>query len=330
MLRPYTICVVATGADDGCIACILLASTMRMTARSKRNRGAWNAAVFTAALAGLVLAGVVCFSRSVAAQGDGSFEACASDMKKAPGNAFDSCGRFVQDSSTQDSENVRKAKKWLAENAPKLPFVQFLKSLSSDGNAQFVVYQPDLTIELPQTDRMARFGKLKIARSFANLTEEGMLRKAEAVYPGPNEMIRQLFGMWDGYPGGRFKEMKPIWGAVSNDEIMQTVTITASAVRYYYDVVLGAEKDPKMPSGFEATGTGLDYEAAIRYMDRYKHGEDSYEGVYVANLDLKWAFTCGGLCGIGFTRNKIVVLDRHGEVIAMYLDAPVNSEMWVS
>ena len=250
-------------------------------------------------------------------------------MKKAPGDAFDSCGQFVEH-SPGDSENLRKAKEWLQVNAPKRPFVQFLKSLSSDDKARFVVYQPDMTIELPQTDRTARFGKVKIARSFANLTEESMLRKAEAVYPGPNEMIRQLFGMWDGYPGGRFKEMKPIWGAVGNDEIMQTETITASAVRYYYDVVLAAEKDPKMPSGVEAKGTGLDYEATIRYMDRYKHGEDSYEGVYLANLDLTWAFTCGGLCGMGFTRNKIVVLDRHGEVVAMYLDAPVNSEMWVS
>jgi hypothetical protein len=301
-----------------------------MSARSKGNRGAWNAAVFTAVLAGFVLAGVVCFSRGVAAQGDGSFDACASDMKKAPGDVFESCGRFVQDSSTQDSEDVRKAKKWLAKNAPKRPFVQFLKSLSSDDNARFIVYQPDMTIELPQTDRVARFGKLKIARSYANLTEEAMLRKAEAVYPGPNDMIRQLFGEWDGYPGGRFKEMKPIWGAVGNDEIMQTDTITASAVRYYYDVVLAVEKDPKMPSGFEALATELDYQAAIHYRDRYKHAENSYEGVYVANLDLKWGFGCGATCGMGFTRNKIVVLDRHGEVIAMYLDAPVNSELWVS
>jgi hypothetical protein len=303
---------------------------MSVSARSHGDRGGWYAPGSALVLAGFLSVGVACFAGRSAAQGDGLFEACASDIEKAPGNAYDSCGRFVADSPTGDSENVRKAKKWLAENEPKRPFVQFLKSLSNDDNARFVVYPPDLTIELPQTDRKTRTGKLKISRSYANLTEEAMLRKAEAVYPGPNEMIRQLFGMWNGYPGGRFKELEPIWGALSNDEIKQTQTITARAVRYYYDIVLAAEKNPKMPSGFEAMATNLDYRAAIQYRDRYKHGEDSYEGVYIANLDLTWGFGCGGLCGMGFTRNKIVVLDRHGEVIALYLDAPVNSEVWVS
>jgi hypothetical protein len=251
-------------------------------------------------------------------------------MEKAPGDAYESCGRFVEHSATGDSGSVRKAKKWLAENAPKRPYVEFLKSLSSDDKARFVVYQPDLTIELPQTNRKTRTGKLKIARSFGNLTEEAMLRKAEAVYPPPTEMIQQLFWMGNDWAAGKSKEMEPIWGTLGNDEIFQTHTVTARAVRYYYDLVLAAEKDPKMPSGFEAKHTELEYEAGIHYLDRYRHGEDAYEGVYVANLDLTWGFTCGGLCGMGFTRNKIVVLDRHGEVIALYLDAPVNSQFWVS
>jgi hypothetical protein len=33
---------------------------------------------------------------------------------------------------------------------------------------------------------------------------------------------------------------------------------------------------------------------------------------------------------MGFTRNKLVVLDAKGNVLAMYLDAPVNSQFWVS
>jgi hypothetical protein len=288
------------------------------------------AALCTFTFVGFVSAGVVCYAQGAAAQGDGLFAACAADMKNAPGDAYDSCARFVKGTPAGGSEDVQKAKDWLEMNAPKRLFVRYLKSLSSDDKVRFVVYQPDMTIELPQADRKTRTGKLKIARSFGNLTEEAMLRKAEAVYPGPNEMTRQLFGMWDGYSSGRSKELKPIWGAPDNDEIFSTLTITASAVRYYYDIVLAAEKDPRMPSGFEAKGTELEYEATIRYMDRYKHGEDSYEGVYAANLDLTWAFTCGGLCGMGFTRNKIVVLDTHGEVVAMYLDAPINSQSWVS
>lgn len=216
-------------------------------------------------------------------------------------------------------------------NSPKRPFVRYLKSLSSDEKARFVVYQPDLTIELPQADRRTLTGKLKIARSYGNPAEETMLRKAQAVYPAPPEMIHQLFWMWRGWPSGKLNDtLEPLWGVPGDDEIMETNTVTARAVRYYYDVVLAAEKDRKMPSGVEVKATTLDYQAAIHYLDRYKHGEDSYEGVYVANLDLMWGFRCGALCGMGFTRNKIVVLDRNGEVIALYLDAPVNFESEVS
>ena len=37
-------------------------------------------------------------------------------------------------------------------------------------------------------------------------------------------------------------------------------------------------------------------------------------------FQLEWAFVCGGLCGMGFTRNKVVVLDSEEDVIAMYRD----------
>ena len=38
-------------------------------------------------------------------------------------------------------------------------------------------------------------------------------------------------------------------------------------------------------------------------------------------FQLAWAFVCGGLCGMGFARNKLVELDGEGNVIAMYRDA---------
>ena len=302
---------------------------MRSFARTPARRIPW-VALCTFTVVELVFGGAACFAQGTAAQGDDLFARCASDMEKAPGDAYESCARFVKEAPPSDSENIQKAKRWLGRNAPKLPFVNYLKSLSSDDK-QFVVYQPDLTIELPAVNRKTRTGQLKIARSYANLTEETMLRKAEAVYPAPSVMIHQLFYMWDGWPTGKLSEaLEPIWGAPGNDEIMQTETITSSAVRYYYDLVMAAEKNPKTSSGFDVWHTDLDYAAGIHYLDRYKHGEDSYEDVYVASLDLTWGFTCGGLCGMGFTRNKIVVLGRHGEVIALYLDAPVNFENWVS
>jgi hypothetical protein len=122
----------------------------------------------------------------------------------------------------------------------------------------------------------------------------------------------------------------PKWGRCGNDDIEMTDIVTASAVRYYYDLTLLAQKDPHLPSGFTARETSMKYDAGIKFFVEYLHGKDTWHGVYVADLTLKWSFICGGLCGVGFTRNKIVVLDAKGDVLAMYLDAPVNLESWVS
>ena len=72
------------------------------------------------------------------------------------------------------------------------------------------------------------------------------------------------------------------------------------------------------------------YTGEIRWLNNYSHANYKFKDVYVADLTLQWGFDCGSLCGVGFTRNKVVVLDGQGKVLAMYLDAPVNNQSWVS
>lgn len=71
----------------------------------------------------------------------------------------------------------------------------------------------------------------------------------------------------------------------------------------------------------------LAYDGVIRHFDRWSHPGASFEDVYVADMTLMWDFGCGGLCGGAFQRNKVVVLDRHGDVTALFLDAPMNFEI---
>src|SRR5580704_541159 len=160
--------------------------------------------------------------------------------------------------------------------------------------ASWYVYEPDLKVELPQTSEGKGPFKIQIARSFGDSKEEAMLRKAEAVYPGS--------------PGGA----APAWGALDNDNIKAARVVTASAVRYYYDLTLAARKNPHLPTGFTAVATNLKYNGVIKHFDQYSHNKDSFENVYVADLTMDWSFSCGGLCGVGFTRNKLVVLDSNG------------------
>jgi len=205
-----------------------------------------------------------------------------------------------------------------------------LQDLTTDKNALWFVYKPDMAIQLPETSDTEGPYKIQTSRSFRGLNEEEMLRKAEAVYSSPSKMVadvlRSLYAWADKPP----EEMAPIWGTPGNDSIQSADVVTARAVRYYYDLSLAAKANPRLPTGFNAAAIGLKYVGVIRHFDRYSHNGSTFENVYVSDLTLEWSFICGGLCGMGFTRNKLVVLDANGNVIAMYLDAPVNSQSWVS
>lgn len=207
-----------------------------------------------------------------------------------------------------------------------------VQALNHAGQAGWLVYRPDMEINLPETSEMNGPFKIHIARSFADPKEDALLRKAEAVY---------LRGGVHSQPMIRGNSSSPLcsqdhtatvprWGECGNADIEMTDIVTASAVRYYYDLTLLARKDPHLPSGFTALESSMKYDAGIKFFVDYSHGKDTWHRVYVADLTLKWSFMCGGLCGVGFTRNKIVVLDAKGNVLAMYLDAPANRESWVS
>ncbi|MGC1905961.1 MAG: hypothetical protein WA715_19230 [Candidatus Acidiferrum sp.] len=286
---------------------------------------------FTASLLCFVLAPVGPSLQDQAASGNDRYDVCVAKIESGPPQeAYNSCTEYLEQSPPDDSEGVPRVKTWVMLYKEIRPYMQFLQSLTSDEKGRWLLYEPDMAVELPQTSETEGRYTIHIARSFANLTEEALLRKAEAVYQGPNEMIRDALRSSGGRVDQLLREMAPIWGEPGNDNIELTTVITAGAVRYYYDLTRAARKEPRLPTGVSAQRTNLKYKAAIKYLDRYTHGKDAYDGVYVADLTLQWGFTCGGLCGMGFTRNKLVVLDGHGNVVAMYLDAPVNSESWVS
>ena len=285
-------------------------------------------ALFGASLVGLLFFSVeaASFSQDSPTVSDPAYEACSSDINHAPQDAYDSCARYVEESTSGNAENLQKAKEWLTVHAVYKPYVRYVQSLTPDDKAKFIVYEPDMTIQLPQVDEHDDFGTVKIARTYSSLTEERMLRKAEAVYPGPSEMLRMFFVNWAGWPYGQSGPMEPFWGVPEKENHDMSV-VTARAVRYYYDERQDYTRNPKLGPGVEVSRMTLSYNGVIRHFDRYAHAGASFEDVYIADMTLAWDFHCGGLCGGGFKRNKVVVLDKGGDVNALFMDAPENSEM---
>jgi len=258
------------------------------------------------------------------------YDRCMANIEKDPENAYEPCHQYLEQSPRDDEKRIGGVKEWIAKYEKVRPYVQFLQGLTAEQKAPWLIYEPDMDIDLPQTSEREGPYKIEISRSFSDSNQETMLRKAEAVYLGSGKMVGEVFEFLDYWANEPLEEMAPIWGMRGNDEIQSTQIVTARAVRYYYDLTRAVRQNPHLPSGFDAVTTNLKYAAVIRHFDRYSHSQDTYENVYVADLTLEWGFVCGGLCGMGFTRNKLVVLDSKGDVIAMYLDAPANSQSWVS
>lgn len=258
------------------------------------------------------------------------YKRCITAIQKAPQEAYMPCRQYLVQFPSDDARRIEYVKSWTANYETALPYIRFLLGLTRDQNAAWYVHEPDMDIDLPQTSEKEGPYKIEISRSFADSSEEMMLRKAEAVYPSPSKMVEDVFrslGHWEQQNPG---EMAPAWGRRGNDNIQSTDVVTARAVRYYYDLTQAARRDPHLATGFDAQYTDLQYHAVIKHVDEFVHNKDTFENVYVADLTLQWSFICGGLCGMGFTRNKLVVLDSEGNVIAMYLDSPLNSQSWVS
>jgi len=240
------------------------------------------------------------------------------------------CEDYLEKYPDDDDQHRETAGKFVRAYERVMSYEKTLQIFALSQPKVWFIYEPDLKIELPNVDASQGSYKIKIDRSFKNAAEEAMLKKAEAVY-GPQfgyiDAMRVSPESWaDSLPD----ENAPLWGSPGNDNVQVTEVITASGIKYYYDLSISSREHRQFRNVFLMSNTGLKYSASLKHYDEWEHAYTKYRDVYVADLNLEWSSSCGGLCGVGFTRNKLVVFDKKGEVVEMYLDAGVNRSMWES
>jgi hypothetical protein len=119
---------------------------------------------------------------------------CVANIRNVPLEAYSPCERYLEQtpSSDDNTPQVKYVKTWIARYEKVLPYLQFLQGLTTDKNAPWFVYEPDMVIQLPETSDTEGPYKIQISRSFRGLNEEEMLRKAEAVYSSPSKMVADV------------------------------------------------------------------------------------------------------------------------------------------
>ena len=141
---------------------------------------------------------------------------CVANIRNVPLEAYRPCKQYLEQTPTSDDNTpqVKYVKTWIARYEKVLPYLQFLQGLTADKNAPWFVYGPDMAIQLPQTSVTDGPYKIQISRSFSDLDEEEMLRKAEAVYSSPSKMVADVFRSLSYWADKPPEEMAPIWGSV--------------------------------------------------------------------------------------------------------------------
>jgi hypothetical protein len=183
-----------------------------------------------------------------------------------------------------------------------------------EKKSSWIISERDLKVELPETSEKEDNHKIEISRRFKGAFEEELLKKAEAAYPSNDEKSIDASGLSER----------------SIDNIRVAKIITASAVRYYYDLSKELRRNVNYIKGYPFERTTLKYEAEIKFQPEYTHGKEKFSNVYVAKMSLFWEAYCGLLCGGGFSRKKEVVFDANGDIVALFLDAPENMHIWES
>ena len=240
------------------------------------------------------------------------------------------CKAYLEKYTNDDYKHRQAAEKFVREYERAMAYAKALQAYALSQPGPWFIYEPDVKLELPNMKQTVGEYKIQIERQFNNAGEEAMIRKAEAVYGGQFRYIDSMRSMPESWGGSLPDEIVPLWGMVGNDNVMMTDVITASGIKYYRDLSISARERRSFRNVFQMVSTSLKYSAVVKHYDEWEHAYAKYHDIYVADLNLEWSSTCGGLCGIGFTRNKLVVFDKNGKLIEMYLDAPVNQGFWVS
>jgi hypothetical protein len=260
---------------------------------------------------------------------------CAGLIEKDPHNAYESCTAYLEKYPNDDKQLTEYAGKFVKAYKK---ISEYVKSISmndfSEQTTNWAVYNPHLLATISTEETRDPHYRILIKREYASPEEERLLAKAESVYKNPQTVEPELLRQWR-YLAEDYSilpEGEPKWWTGRSDGTFATELVTTGAVLYYYNL----SQDFRINAGrlkdgsFQFISSTLKYESSIKKMDVYERAGRSFSDVYVANMTLTWGQVCGGLCGSGFTRNKIVVMNTSGEILEMFLDDPVNRSSWVS
>ncbi len=163
-----------------------------------------------------------------------------------------------------------------------------------------------------------------IERISSGSFEAGLIETAETVYP-PRQDVIQAAGTWTEVPVSGY------WYYNSFDGVYIPYAITSDAINYYSGLI---EQFNQEPEGNFFLTADFRHQATVSFKENYQSpalnslGEplipQEYENVYVVEMKLEWEQYCGSLCAMWIDKERIVIFNKSGGLLDIFLDGPVS------
>lgn len=287
----------------------------------------------------LMTAILLCASGPVLAQEDipakhAVYALCVEHIEKDPHKAFEYCNDYLNKYPNDNKIQRDFVGKFITAYTK---ISQWAKSVPANNftekTAKWAVFSPGLMATIPVENTRASAHSIFIKREYGSPDENKLLAKAETLYKNPDGADLELLKQWryNAEPYVILPDGEPKWWSSQFNGIQAAELVSTGAVLYYYNLSQTLRNNGgKLNGNSFRFSTSLEYEASIKKMDVYERSGKSFNNVYVANMTLTWGQVCGGLCGYGFTRNKIVVMSPTGEILEMFIDDPANNRSWIA
>lgn len=167
-----------------------------------------------------------------------------------------------------------------------------------------------------------RYG-VEIVRDYENHQQAKLISLAERTQPSHDAVAAKTASEGGSSPATAAGEN--LWWYTTFDGIRIPYAVTSDALSYYTAVI-----DSFMAGDFSATNgltmkkAFLKYEAHVQEQAEYPLGGDTLTGVSVVHMTLSWSQYCGPECAMAFFKERTVIFDQHGDIIAVLDDGETD------
>ncbi len=156
--------------------------------------------------------------------------------------------------------------------------------------------------------------------------DAALIATAESVYPARDDVLAEAETGWFGSDPATLPE-GDLWWYGDFDCVRLPYAITSETVAYYEGLIEQWQAGD-FGAGPVMGSASLNYTAQVYHQDTDPEFPE-YEDMDVVVMYMEWMHICGPLCGLGFTKDRVVILSALGEVLAVYGDGELL-EAWVS